>query len=64
MPASPAWLTPLPLPKALPVLPCLLPSCLQTGYEQHVRDGGCTSSNAKEGDERERLQRLRQLVSG
>lgn len=37
------------------------PVCLQTGYEQHVREGGCSSSG-KEGDEQERLQRLGQLV--
>ena len=42
--------------------PCHAPhSWPQTGYEKHVRDGGCSSSG-KEGDEEERLQRLAQLV--
>ncbi|KAI7840013.1 hypothetical protein COHA_006278 [Chlorella ohadii] len=34
----------------------------KTGYDKHVREGGCSSSG-KEGDELERLQRLAQLLA-
>lgn len=49
-----------------PLLPSLSTMPVQTGYEQHVKEGGC--STAKKGEQRQgehadRLMRLQQLVS-
>lgn len=61
-PACLPCLVPRPTPALCPQ-PLRLPPCAatQTGYDKHVREGGCSSSG-KEGDELERLQHLAQLV--